>query len=212
MRTKGFIFSCVFWCLMGANTALAEDMPQEVEPLPNGGVYRFMGESGDLVHTRTLPWEGIVAGYEVLDSSGRVVKSIPALPTEEEKAERERRKAEILAKKEQEERDRELLRMYATPRDAERALERQLAAIEMSINYSRNAKMQAEVKRDNAIQQAADRERRGQEVPEHLAESIERYQREVDTLKKEIEAQEKDKQAVQEDYAPIISRLKDIVR
>ncbi len=208
---KGFNYCLAVLLLLGAHSLMAEDGPQEVEPLPSGGVYRYMGPSGDLVHTRTLPWDGIVAGYEVLDSRGRVVKSVRPLPTAEEKAERERLRAKILAKEEQEKRDRELLRMYATPKDAERALERQLAAIEMNINYSRNAKLQAEIKRDNAIQQAADRERRGQQVPEHLQESIARFQREVDALDREIAEQQKDKEGVREDYAPIIERLKEIV-
>lgn len=208
---KGFTYLVMILLLLSSAQLIAKNATKEVEPLPPGGIYRYMGESGDLVHTRTLPWDGIVAGYEVLDSRGRVVRTIRALPTEEEKAELEKLRAKALAKEEQIKRDRELLRMYATPRDAERALERQLAAIEMNINYSRNAKLQAEIKRDNAIQRAAERERRGQPVPEQLKESIARFQREVDGLDREIAAQEKDKEVVRADYAPIINRLKEIV-
>lgn len=208
---KGFTYLVMSLLLLGSAQLIAKDFSKGVEPLPPGGIYRYMGESGDLVHTRTLPWDGIVAGYEVLDSRGRVVKSVRALPTEEEKAELERFRAKALAKEEQAKRDRELLRMYATSRDAERALERQLAAIEMNINYSRNAKLQAEIKRDNAIQRAAERERRGQPVPEQLEESIARFQREVDGFDREIAAQENDKDVVRADYAPIIERLKEIV-
>lgn len=207
---KGFTRLVMVFLLLSGAPLSAKEAPKGVEPLPTGGVYRYMGESGDLVHTRTLPWEGVVVGYEVLDSRGRVVKSVRALPTKEERAELERLKEKALALEEQEKRDRELLRMYATSKDAERALERQLAAIEMNINYSRNAKLQAEIKRDNAIRQAADRERRGQQVPEHLEDSIVRFQREVDALDREIATQERDKEGVREDYAPIVERLRDI--
>src|SRR5699024_4400784 len=111
---KGFNYCLAVLLLLGAHSLMAEDGPQEVDPLPSGGVYRYMGPSGDLVHTRTLPWDGIVAGYEVLDSRGRVVKSVRPLPTAEEKAERERVRAKVLAKAKKERRRRKLLGMYDT--------------------------------------------------------------------------------------------------
>jgi chromosome segregation ATPase len=153
--------------------------------------------------------QDIHAGYQVLDHNGRVLRREPPAPPEEQARRRQAMEAEQQAQR-QAERDKELERLYAGPEDAVRARERQIEALELRISYATNTLAQLEEKRDQEVSLAARAERAGRPVPEGTRQAIEEYQRRMAHVRQEIAGYEKDKQAVREQYAPIIERLEEL--
>lgn len=177
---------------------------------PAGEVmYRYTKPDGTLAVSATLNEQAIHAGYQVLDHNGRVLRREPPAPPEEQARRRQAIAAEQQAQR-QAERDKELERLYAGPEDAVRARERQIEALELRISYATNTLAQLEEKRDQEVSLAARAERAGRPVPEGTRQAIEEYQRRMAHVRQEIAGYEKDKQAVREQYAPIIERLEEL--
>ena len=177
---------------------------------PAGEVmYRYTKPDGTLAVSATLNEQAIHAGYQVLDHNGRVLRREPPAPPEEQARRRQAMAAEQQAQR-QAERDKELERLYAGPEDAVRARERQIEALELRISYATNTLAQLEEKRDEEVSLAARAERAGRPVPEGTRQAINEYQRRMAQVRKEIAGYQKDKQAVREQYAPIIERLKEL--
>ncbi|MGB0536843.1 hypothetical protein [Alloalcanivorax venustensis] len=182
--------------------------PKQNEPAGEV-MYRYTKPDGTLAVSATLNEQAIHAGYQVLDHNGRVLRREPPAPPEEQARRRQAMAAEQQAQR-QAERDKELERLYAGPEDAVRARERQIEALELRISYATNTLAQLEEKRDQEVSLAARAERAGRPVPEGTRQAIEEYQRRMAHVRQEIAGYEKDKQAVREQYAPIIERLEEL--
>lgn len=182
--------------------------PKQNEPAVEV-MYRYTKPDGTLAVSATLNEQAIHAGYQVLDHNGRVLRREPPAPPEEQARRRQAIAAEQQAQR-QAERDKELERLYAGPEDAVRARERQIEALELRISYATNTLAQLEEKRDQEVSLAARAERAGRPVPEGTRQAIEEYQRRMAHVRQEIAGYEKDKQAVREQYAPIIERLEEL--
>lgn len=176
---------------------------------PGDVMYRYHKPDGSLAVSATLNQQAIHAGYQVLDLNGRVLRREPAAPPEEQARRREAMEARRQALQ-QAEQDKQLQRLYAGPEDAVRARERQIDALELRISYATNTLAQLEEKRDEEVSLAARAERAGRPVPEGTRQAIEDFQRRMDQVREEIAGYEKDKQAVREQYAPIIERLEEL--
>ena len=172
-------------------------------------MYRYTKPDGTLAVSATLSQEAIHAGYQVLDLNGRVLRREPPAPPEEQARRREAMEARQRAQR-QAERDEELERLYAGPEDEVRARERQIEALDLRISYATNTLAQLEEKRDEEVSLAARAERAGRPVPEETRQAIKEYQRRMDRVRREIAGYEQDKQAVREQYAPIIERLEEL--
>lgn len=134
-------------------------------------LYRFKVE-GRVVLKDHVPPEYSHLGYEILNNQGMVVKVVPPAPTAEELAQR---RAEEAAKKARQDAiaaqrasDQDLLRLYARPSDVERSRKRKADEIESYMQLQRRRIADLEQKLEKAQQQAANFERRGQEVPPDL--------------------------------------------
>ena len=182
--------------------------PKQNEPAGEV-MYRYTKPDGTLAVSATLNEQAIHAGYQVLDHNGRVLRREPPAPPEEQARRRQAIAAEQQAQR-QAERDKELERLYAGPEDAVRARERQIEALELRISYATNTLAQLEEKRDQEVSLAARAERAGRPVPEGTRQAIDEYQRRMAHVRQEIAGYEKDKQAVREQYAPIIERLEEL--
>jgi septal ring factor EnvC (AmiA/AmiB activator) len=117
--------------------------------------------------------------YEVLNDQGRVTKVIPPAPTG---AELER----ILADKARASSDAQLLRLYSTPDDVERARQRKLAELDGLIGVARGNLKSVRTQQANLQSQAADQERAGRAVPAHLLAQIDNQKAEQERLKADI--------------------------
>lgn len=173
------------------------------EALPPGALYRFRTATGDLMLSSVLPEQAIYLGYEIIDNRGRVIRVVEAAKPEEER----RRMQEEMRLRQQ---DAQLQRLYPTPEDAERARDRQLAALRLGIDYARGIIVQLDGKLAGEVAHAAAAERAGKPVPDVVQANIELYTRQIREQEDKIAGIEKDMEAVTEEFAPIIQRLRDL--
>lgn len=142
--------------------------------------YRYKNDKGVMVLDRLgVPAQYIGNGYEVLNAQGRVIEVVPPAPSE---AERKR----LAEEKERADSDAQLLRLYSSPDDVERARLRKLEELNSQTSVAR-ANQQSLRTQQAALQaKAADLERAGREVPEHLLVQIDNLRAEQANLDKEI--------------------------
>ena len=144
-------------------------------------LYRYTDERGTTVLSRQgVPPEHIGRGYQVLNEQGRVIRVIPPAPTAEELRRMQLEKARALS-------DVQLLRLYSTPEDVERARQRKLAELDGLIGVARGNLQSVRTQQANLQSQAAEHERAGREVPAHLLAQIENQIAEQARLKSDIE-------------------------
>jgi hypothetical protein len=171
--------------------------------LPPGAMYRYTNDAGRLVMTSTLPKEAIYLGYEIIDSSGRLLeKHEKALPEAEREAANERRK--------QLEQDNALTKLYPTPEDALRARDRKIDAIKLKMSYAKNNIAQLNQRMSSEVSAAAQFEKAGQGVPETNQAAIAQLARQTKEQEKQIQAFEQDIETLTTQFAPLIERLREL--
>jgi chromosome segregation ATPase len=175
----------------------------DLAPLPPGAMYRYTNDAGRPVMTSILPKEAIYLGYEIIDSSGRLLeKHEKALPEAEREAANERRR--------QLEQDHALKKLYATPDDALRARDRQIDAIKLKISYAKNNIVQLNQRMSSEVSAAANFEQAGREVPETNQAAIAQLARQTKEQEKRITAFENDVEKLTTQFEPIIRRLSEL--
>lgn len=143
-------------------------------------LYRYIDDKGITVLSRQgVPPEHISKGYEVLNDQGRVIQVIPPAPSAEEMQ-------RILADKARASSDAQLLRLYSTPEDVERARQRKLAELDGLIGVARSNLQSVRTQQANLQSQAADHERAGRKVPAHLLAQIDNQKAEQERLKSDV--------------------------
>jgi hypothetical protein len=175
----------------------------DADSLPAGALYRFRSADGNLMISSVLPEQAIQSGYEVIDNRGRVLRVVEAALPE---AERRQMQQEMRIRQQ----DAQLRRLYPTPRDAERAQERQTSSLRLGIDYARGIIGQLDSKLAEEVAKAAAAERTGKPVPPAVQDNIDLYTRQIREQEEKIVDLEQDIIAVGEDFAPIISRLRAI--
>jgi len=179
--------------------------------LAAGNVYRF-NVDGQVVIKDTIPAELAPLGYDVINSKGMVVKRVPRELTAAEIAERDQRKAEqearlahIAARKEK---DRDLLRIYSTVADVDRALSRKSEEVVTQKDLQARRAEDLNEKLEQAQQAAADTERRGREVPQALLDEIRHYQEAIQGTQTAIAELERKLENLTAEYAVTRERLR----
>lgn len=177
-------------------------------------MYRYKDEQGVTVIRDSVPPHIVHKGYDVIGSDGLLIERVPRALTKEEiealegtasVRDAQRRKDEA-----QEAADKKLLTMFSSPRDAERARERKIEALDVLISVHRGNIIRLRAEYDIVQKQAADIERSGQPVPEHLIEKMDRIDRQIIKLEENIEEKEAEKLVVRASYAKDIERLKEL--
>ncbi len=214
LMTGLLMTACLCWLPVGAQSEevyLGQQLEAPVA-LPPGGVYRYKNSEGRTVMVSILPQEALFAGYEVLDNNGRLVQVVDPAPTKEDferlNAEHEAKTAARLAKQQ----DKELLRLYAAPEDAERARDRQIDALRLNIDFARGNISQLQNQLDQEVAVAAGHEKTGHQIPTGVEEAINRYSRQIEDLEQEIEQYREDIKQIEEEFTPIIERLHKIAK
>ncbi len=143
-------------------------------------LYRYVNDKGVTVLDRLgVPPQFIGNGYEVLNEQGRVVKVVPPAPSE---AERQR----LAEEKAMASSDAQLQRLYSTVDDVERARVRKLEEIDGQTSVAKANQQSLRTQQADLQAQAADIERAGRQVPEHLLVQIDNLRAEQANLDKEI--------------------------
>lgn len=173
-------------------------------------MYRYENEQGVLVIDYSVPPELVHKGYEVLNTHGRVIETVPrALTTKELEAKGVEEMKRLNAAR-QAEQDKKLLAIFSGPADAERARDRKIEALDVYINVTRGNILKLREDFNNTQAQAAERERAGQPVQDFQIEKIDSLQRQIDQAEESILEKEKEKDVIRAEYAKDIERLREL--
>lgn len=145
--------------------------------------YRWTDEEGKLNIQSSIPPEMVSKGYEVIDESGTVLKVVAPELSEAEK--RAQETAAVNAEMRRA-RDEELLKLYRSPSDVDRAMKTWLSRMDMEIRVKSNRIRIKENEYNTLQERAANQEKAGQEVSEALVDEMSTIQLEIETYQHEI--------------------------
>ena len=133
---------------------------------PGMQLYRYVDSRGVTVLDRQgVPPEYVANGYQVLNAQGRVIQVVPPAPTAEQIRQAEADKLQADA-------DAQLLSLYSSVADVDRAKSRKLAEIDSLISVAQG-NIQGLASQQTGLQsQAADLERAARPVPQSLVDQL----------------------------------------
>lgn len=168
-------------------------------------MYRYTNAQGiTVINRQGVPSEFIGKGYDVLNEQGRVVRVVPPAPTPEEMK-------KLLADRERAKSDVQLLRLYSSPEDVDRARARKLAELDGLIGVANGNLQSVRLQQANLQKQAADQERAGRQVPEQLLGQITSQRNEQVRLKREIERHQVARKQAESSFAADRSRVGELL-
>lgn len=176
-----------------------------------GTLYRYQDKAGNPVISHILPQEASQRGYDVLNSSGRVVETVAPALTEAELAQKRAQEEELArqaqAEKQRQQADRQLVRSYSHPDDIIRALHRKLAQMRniVRLKESSIASIKSQIRDEQS--RAANIERSGREIPEEIPRRIKGLEAEIAEAQADIQRQESDIALLVSDYKAKVTRL-----
>lgn len=163
-------------------------------------LYRYRDDKGVMVLDRGVPPEYIGKGYDVINEQGRVVREVPPAPSPEEIRQR-------LAAQAQARSDAQMLKLYTSVEDVERARDRRLAELDSLIGVTRGNLQSLRTQQGNLNSQAAQHERANRQVPEHLLVQLDNLKREQETLQHNIERYQQLREKATAEFAADRERL-----
>ncbi len=128
-------------------------------------LYRYVNKEGVKVITNTIPPEYSQRGYDVINSSGQLLKTVEPAPSDGEIA---KENAERMLR----EKFSVLKRRFSSEEDIEAAKIRRLKNIETNISILKGNVSSINVRIENLMREAADVERAGREVSSNLLQQI----------------------------------------
>jgi hypothetical protein len=177
-------------------------------------LYRYKDDQGNYVLNQTIPPKYVKKGYDILNSQGRVIRTVaPALTPDQIAArdaalEQERLRKEAAAK--QAIIDNELKQLYSHPNDAVRVLSRRVADIHSHIQAKQS---RIETAKKNIIDQesaAADRQRQGLKILETTLKRLEKLKSDIAINEHDISESYNELEKVKEEFHEKIKRLEEI--
>jgi hypothetical protein len=143
-------------------------------------MYRYVNDKGITVIDRLgVPPQYIGKGYQVLNDQGRVIREVPPAPTA---AEIEQRKADAARASS----DQQLMRMYTSVDDVDRARDRKLAELDGLASVARGNLQSLKAQQANLQARAADQERAGRQVPDDLVAQLSNLRSDEQRLQQDI--------------------------
>ena len=191
----------VMRCLMALGLVL-QGLSFGAQAAPGGAVelYRYVNDKGVVVLDRQgVPPQYIGKGYQVLNDQGRVIRTVPPAPTAEELRQRKAAQAQASS-------DAQLLRLYSSLEDVDRARERRLAELDGLSSVARGNLQQA-----NLQGQAANQERAGRPVAQALVDQLDDLKQEEKRLQGEIGRFQKAREEAERTYAADRARLSQLL-
>ncbi len=147
-----------------------------------------------------MPPEYIEKGYQVVDEQGRVVREIPPAPSKEERLRQLEEKAKVKS-------DIQLLRIYSEPADVDRARDRKLAELDGVIGVAHGNLSSLRTQQANLQAKAAEYERSGRQVPEHLLVQIDNLKAEQAGVEQDIQRYQQSRKEAEASFAADRARL-----
>ena len=149
--------------------------------------YRWVDEEGQVYIQNYIPPEFVKKGYEIIDDRGKVVKTVAPEVSEEERRAKE---ALLISQEMQQARDDELLKLYRSPDDVDRAMNTWLSRMDMEIRVKQNSIRIKRHEFDKLQEAAANLEKAGREVDPKILEKMADIEQEIaryDTVIGEVE-------------------------
>lgn len=177
-------------------------------------LFRYKNAEGNTVVNWQIPPEAATRGYEVINEHGVVLRVVPPVLTEEERAnlnseelaERERvEQAEIRRK-----RDMSLLLRYSSVEDIEAARDRSLRELKVRLSILNSNKRTQRQRVENHQARIAEAERAGREPSESDLEAIESLKREIANTERSIEDRKAEVARVNARYQSDIDRFREL--
>ena len=191
-------------CLFGA-------LPSVALGAESQNLYRYTNSEGTTVVDYQVPAEYVANGYEVLDKKGTVIQVVPRELTEAEREVRDAQQTLDDQARAEERRLREwdesLLLRYSTVADIEAARERALRDLRIRVNILKSNKRSLRQQVENYQAQAADIERRGQQVDAERLRAIEDLQDEIAITDRAIVDRQQEIEKVSQAYQQDIERF-----
>lgn len=168
--------------------------------------YRYIDANGQPVISDTVTPEHVTRGYDELTERMTFIRKVPGqrpLTEAERAAQRAQREAAVA----QTRNDKQLLRLYSPPVDAERARNRQLDALQVRIDFNANLLATSRQRRAGEAQRAATFERQGKPVPAEIKMSIAEIDRQIAATQQELNSRKAEQAKIRAEFDPIIRRL-----
>jgi hypothetical protein len=199
LGTLGLCLSLGWGCVA---TAQADDASGIV-------FYRYVDNRGVTVLDRQgVPPEYAGKGYEVLNQRGRVVQVVPPAPTADQARQAQ---AAAQAAKVQADADAQLLHLYSSVADVDRAKARKLAELDALISVAQG-NIQGLTTQLGALQgQAADQERAGRTVSQNLIDQMSDVRDQQQNLKVDILRYQTARQQAETDFAQDRVRVQQLI-
>lgn len=148
---------------------------------PETLLYRYIDDKGVTVLDRQgVPPDYVGKGYEILNQRGRVVQVVPPAPSAEEVRAAEAAKVQASA-------DAQLLHLYSSVDDVDRAKARKLAELDNLVAMNLGNLKGLRSQQDSLKSQAIDQERAGHPVPQALIDQINDLQERQQALQADID-------------------------
>ncbi|WP_447754949.1 DUF4124 domain-containing protein [Pseudomonas nicosulfuronedens] len=164
MAKQGAFRNRVLMGLLGA--MLAGQVAAAGQPTGQVEMYRYVNDKGITVIDRLgVPSQYIGKGYQVLNDQGRVIREVPPAPTAAEIEQRKADAARISS-------DQQLMRMYTSVEDVDRARDRKLAELDGLTSVAKGNLQSLKTQQANLQARAADQERAGRPVPGDLVAQL----------------------------------------
>lgn len=168
-------------------------------------LYRYVDDKGVVVLNRQgVPPQHIGKGYEVLNDQGRVTRVVPPAPTPEERQ-------RLLEAKARASSDAQLLRLYASVEDVERAKTRKLSELDSVIGITHGNLQSLREQQANLQSQAANHERAGREVPKQLLTQIDNLNKEQASLRRDVDRYKQAREQAEVSFAKERQRLGELL-
>jgi len=199
---RPLLFSLLILLLMGeASLTLAQGKE----------FYRYRNAEGNVVVDHRVPPEYVAGGYEVLNDRGVVLRVVPRMPSEEERADVSAQQRLEAAAREEEERlrkwDETLLLRYSSVADIESSRDRALRDLRVRVTILKSNRHGLRQQIEGHQARAADLERRGSEVDEALPRAIAGLQREIGVIERQIAEHEREVAETEASFAEDIERF-----
>jgi len=202
MAKQGAYRYRVLMGLLGA--MLAGQVAAAGQPTSQVEMYRYVNDKGITVIDRLgVPPQYIGKGYQVLNDQGRVIREVPPAPTA---AEIEQRKAEAARASS----DQQLMRMYTSVEDVDRARDRKLAELDGLTSVAKGNLQSLKTQQANLQARAADQERAGRQVPDDLVAQLNNLREDEQRLLQDIARYQQLRLQAQDSFAADRARFAQI--
>ncbi|WMS85711.1 hypothetical protein [Pleionea litopenaei] len=176
--------------------------------------YRYKNDEGQVILVDQLTPEAIAVGYDVINEQGQLVQRVPPGKT---LAELEQDKQRIIEEKRKEKerqrqlrRDAELLRLFSSAEDIQRARDAALLGVDQRLEINNGEQALLKNQLEDYQRRAANFERMGKPVPKILKDSIDGVQKQIVDRDRTRTLIETEREKVKQDFEKDLIRFKEL--